>query len=109
ESDNAYGVSVALSGDTLLVGGYGADSNWINAGMAWVYRISNTDAVVPMLSISRGGDNAILSWQATTGWSLYRSPTMNPGSWLPVNVTTDGTHTYQISSGPRMFFRLQKP
>lgn len=109
ESDNAYGVSVALSGDTLLVGGYGADSNWINAGMAWAYRITGGATGVPVLTLALSGSNALLTWPATPGWSLYRSPSLQSGSWLPVSVTTDGAHSYPISSAPRMFFRLQKP
>lgn len=108
EPDNAFGVSTALSGDTLLVGGYGADSlAGAGAGTAWVYRIGGTG---PALTITRSGSNAVLSWPATPGWTLQRSATLLPGSWQPVAVTTDGSHTHPIVAGqPRMFFRLEKP
>jgi hypothetical protein len=111
ESDNAFGVSVGWSGNTLIVGGYGADSAaGTNGGMAWIYHITDPDSLFPVLTISRNGTNAILTWPVTPGWTLQRSPTLQTGSWQTVTVATDGTHTHPIVPGePRMFFRLQRP
>ncbi|MDB6077817.1 MAG: hypothetical protein JWO82_1564, partial [Akkermansiaceae bacterium] len=104
-----FAATVALSGDTLLVGAPRAETNvGGSAGAAYVYRISDPATFVPVLSISRSGGNAVLSWPATPPWTLYRSATLAGGSWLPVTVTTDGSYTYSGTEA-RMFFRLQRP
>lgn len=110
ESDNAFGVSIALSGDSLLVGGYRADSDWINSGMAWVYRINGGEVVLPQLTISRSGANVILSWPTGTGLALWRSPTMANNSWVKITGSESASsHSYLISNAPKMFFRLGPP
>lgn len=111
EIDNAFGASTSLSGDTLLVGGYGIDTaSGTDAGAAYVFRIANPDVNAPVLTLTRSGSNAILSWTATPGWILQRSPSLETGSWQTLTVTTDGTHTHPLVTGePRMFFRLTQP
>lgn len=108
ESDNAFGVSTALSGDSLVVGAYGADTlGGTDTGTAYVFRVTD---LPPVLSISHSGTNVVLTWAASPGWTLHRSATLLSGSWLPVTVAIDGTHTHPIlPTEPRMFFRLQKP
>ncbi len=109
ESDNRYGFGVSLSNGLLLVGAFGADAGpLVNAGQAYVYGITDPDAVVPELTINRSGGNAVLTWTPAPGWTLWRSPSLAPGSWTQVTVATDGTHSHPVSSAPRMFFRLQK-
>jgi hypothetical protein len=107
ESNNAFGRSLGLSNGNLLVGAYGADTGLIDVGQAYVYQVVDPDAVVPPLVITRSGGNVILSWPPTPGWSLWASPSLGTGSWNPVTVVTDGSHTHPVSAAPRMFFRLQ--
>ncbi|RYD49185.1 MAG: hypothetical protein EOP85_02135, partial [Verrucomicrobiaceae bacterium] len=105
-----FGYSVAIDGDTLVCGA--PDSTTLaapQAGTAFIYRITDPAAIIPQLTISRSGVNAILSWPATAGWSLYRSPSLESGSWVPVTVTADGSYNYPMSGTTRMFFRLQRP
>lgn len=111
ESDDAFGVSTALSGDTLLVGGYGLNTpSGTDAGAAYVFRVTGGEINAPLLTITRNGSNAVLTWPATPGWVLQRSPNLESGSWQPVTVTTDGTHSHPIITGEsRMFFRLARP
>lgn len=108
EADNGFGISIALSGETLAVGAFGADTSaGMNSGTAYLYRLAPPP---PTLSITRNGTNAVLNWVTTPGWTLYRSSNLSVGSWIPVTVTTDGTHTYPVTPAePKMFFRLQKP
>jgi hypothetical protein len=107
ESNNAFGRSLGLSNGRLLVGAYGADTGLIDVGQAYVYRVVDPDAVVPPLTLVRSGGNVILTWPATPGWSLWQSPSLGTGSWNPVTVVTDGSHTHPVAAAPRMFFRLQ--
>jgi hypothetical protein len=107
ESNNAFGRSLGLSNGRLLVGAYGADTGLIDVGQAYIYRVVDPDAIIPPLVITRSGGNVILSWPPTPGWSLWQSPSLGTGSWNPVTVTTDGTHTHPVSAAPRMLFRLQ--
>jgi hypothetical protein len=107
ESNNAFGRSLGFSDGRLLVGAYGADTGLIDVGQAYVYQVVDPDAVVPPLTLVRSGGNVILTWPPTPGWSLWASPSLGAGSWTPVAVVTDGSHTHPVSAAPRMFFRLQ--
>ncbi len=98
---NGFGVSTALSGDTLLVGAYGANSG---AGAAYVYRLEEKG-----LTITRSGGNVVLNWPANTGLALWYSTTM-ADPWTKVAGSENAaTHTVPVSAAPRMFFRLAPP
>lgn len=108
-SSDRFGATVSIDGDTLLVAApYRTARSWTNGGTAYIYRIADPVAV-PVLTISRSGGNVILSWPPAAGWSLYQSPSLMSGSWVPAGVTTPGNFPYPIASAPKMFFRLQNP
>lgn len=107
---NAFGVSTALSGDTLVVGAYGVDTfaGGPDAGVAGVYRIGGLPP--PPLTITRNGPNAVLTWRYGSGLALWKSPTMQAGSWIKIPGTEQvGTHSSSMAGAPRMFFRLAPP
>lgn len=106
DNDGFYGSALALSGESLLVGAYRYSNGF---GHVYGYRITDSEAGVPSLSISRSGANIVLTWTPAAGWSLYRSSSLLLHSWQPVTVATDGSYNSPISSAARMFFRLQRP
>ncbi len=106
-NNDCFGISTALSGDTLLVGAYGVNTE---IGAAYVYRVTDPNAVVPVLTITRNGVNAVLTWPAGTGLALWQSPTMANGSWTKVaGSESQTTQSVPVSGAPRLFFRLAAP
>lgn len=102
-----FGISTALSGDTLVVGAYEGEDY---PGAAYVYRVGSDNPASTMLSISIIGPSAGLSWPPNTGLMLWRSPNMAPGSWTKVPYTESTTsYFHPLSNGSQMFFRLAPP
>ena len=83
------------------------------AGGFWgVFAVPTPEA--PMLRVERSAPNTVvIAWPApSTGWSLLRSPTMAPGSWVPApdRIVVVGSENQVIISPPAgiWFYRLQQ-
>ncbi|RYD83699.1 MAG: hypothetical protein EOP84_07520, partial [Verrucomicrobiaceae bacterium] len=110
QANERFGSTVSLDGNTLLVAApYRTARSLSNGGTAYIYRITDPSAAVPILMISRSQGSVVLTWSPAPGWSLYQSPSLMAASWSPAGVTTPGTFQFPISSAPKMFFRLQNP
>nr|MBC8203656.1 FG-GAP repeat protein [Planctomycetota bacterium] len=53
-SDDYFGLSVAVSGDTVVVGAYGDDDNGFYTGSAYVYRFDGSSWIETKLLASDG-------------------------------------------------------
>ncbi|MFN0126082.1 MAG: integrin [Verrucomicrobiales bacterium] len=122
---NAFGISVALSGDTLVVGAHKEDSSTsgVNStpnnnqfseyGAAYVF--TGMLLPPPALAIQALHGNVHLSWPlSATDWLLEHSETMaSPAAWAPIPAPyeSDATgffHTVPVPAGSG-FFRLVRP
>ena len=110
-SGHWYGASVAMSGNTVLIGAFGAGTlAGAEAGAAYVYRITDPDAAPPRLNIGRQGGNVVLTWPVGTGLALWQTPDLQTGTWSVIPGSQSVvTYSYPLSSGSRMFFRLADP
>ena len=54
ESGDYFGHSVAISGDTVVVGAYGDDDNGVNSGSAYIYRFDRKNWIETKLLASDG-------------------------------------------------------
>ncbi len=61
----------------------------------------------PVLSLSRTGNSAVVSWTNGAGFILQRSPTISPASWTDVG-TANPSAPITIGNSPA-FFRVRKP
>ena len=120
ETYDYFGVAVAGSGDTLLIGAPGEDSAAVGvngnqadntapgAGAAYLF----TSTLVPDLTLFRNSPGAtVISWPSpSTGWYLQQNTVLNGGTWTtpPDTISDDGsTRSITInSSGGQRFFRL---
>jgi len=108
-AEQFFGASVALSGDTALVGAFGAGTlAGSGAGAAYVFQLANPEDAV--ITLTRNGSNVTLDWPAGTGLALWSSPDLTAGTWVKVPGSEAlNTHTRPLAGVPRMFFRLADP
>jgi hypothetical protein len=120
-----FGFSVALSGDTAVVGAWGEDSaatgvngnqndnSATNSGAAYVF---TGLPMRPSLAIQRLADSVRIAWPLpATDFQLEETPTLSdsPSPWAPVSVPYE-TNSTQISitvpaSDDARFYRLSRP
>jgi hypothetical protein len=110
-----FGISVSVSANTVVVGADRDDDAGTDSGSAYVYRLAMSGT--PALTVTRSGNNVILSWPASaTGFVLQESTALaNPSSstvWNPGPAPVLSGEEYQITlpspSGNR-YFRLRQP
>jgi hypothetical protein len=106
EAGDWFGGSVALSGDTIMVGAYGEDGSYTStlgspnnaatsAGAAYVFRILSTDASLSGLALSAGA----LTPEFVSTTTSYAANVANAIASVVVTPTTnDASATYTVSN-----------
>ena len=85
----------------------------INGGFLSLYALVQTPGA-PLLTITRVGTNAIVSWPSpSTGYVLQTNSSLSPGTWVNYGgiVGDNGSIKTQTNSPPtgKLFFRLCHP
>jgi hypothetical protein len=131
QGNDQFGWSVAVSGDTVVVGSVGEDSSTTGvnstpnenasfSGAAYVFNGLGPvdDGPFAIISIVLSGPNALISFPTITGksYTLWRSDTLAPASWTDSGLTAipgDGTEKTFIIPAPvtgvsERFYRVQR-
>lgn len=131
QGNDQFGWSVAISGDTVVVGAVGEDSNTtgINStpnesasfsGAAYVFNgLGPVDeSPFSIISIVLSGTNALITFPTIAGksYTLWYSDTLAPASWINTGLTAipgDGTDKTFITPAPvagvpERFYRVQR-
>jgi hypothetical protein len=105
-----FGVNLALSGDTLLVGSWGDDAVYVFTGLE--------PPPPPQLAIEHTANNVRLSWPlSASGFvldetsALESPPTATVWSEIPAPYESDGTVNFATLplAAENKFYRLRKP
>ncbi|MDB6071553.1 MAG: hypothetical protein JWL81_2724 [Verrucomicrobiales bacterium] len=104
-TDDWFGCSVALSGDTAIAGRYGFDAQAsLNAGAARIYLI------IDQLVIRPNGGNLVLTWPPVNGLALWQSDSLQGGTWTKIpGSESAATYTQPFADAQKRFFRLAPP
>ena len=121
-----FGGSVAVSGDTVVVGADGESSNatGVNgnqsdnsapySGAAYVFTLSSASPPFSLQPPTRSGTNLVIQFTSAAGYKYYleRSPAVVPTSWSVVSTNDGGgVITLQVPvnpAAPHEFFRVRK-
>ena len=83
--------------------------NYTLQGGFWPGIVVPATGEAPTLFIQLSGASIIILWSPTDpGFSLERSGTLLPGSWVPASSGAANPATIPLDSGPT-FYRLKKP
>ncbi|MES2466888.1 MAG: FG-GAP repeat protein [Verrucomicrobiota bacterium] len=116
EKDDQFGVSVALSGTTLIVGADFDDyATNVNAGSAWLYNLSSVPPGDTLRSVQMLQGTVVIRGLATPGstFLMQRSST-GAGGWQQIGedivVPEDGHFLFRDPAPPetRGFYRLAR-
>ncbi len=125
DTDDHFSLSVAISGDAVVVGApdeasnsTGVNGNQSNnsashSGAAYIF--TGLGKVPPRLAIAHSGDTVQLSWPTNaTGFVLQSATTLaNGGDWQDSSLMPTETNGQEVATvtptGPRAFFRLLGP
>jgi len=107
-ANDHFGYFVSLSGNasTALVGAVGDDTaSGLNAGSAYVFRVSAPDGT-PVLIIESSAASVIISWwPEVPGFELEATDSLGLPAWSPVAGSSPVTIPM---TGPARFYRLKK-
>lgn len=123
-ANDDFGVAVAVSGNTVVVGADQEDSNATgvngdqsnnsasNAGAAYVF--TGVGISPPTIAIARSAENVTLSWPVSaTDFVLEATTSLPTDSWTTVTntptVTTNERSVQLPLTGNARFFRLRQP
>lgn len=109
-TNSAYSVSGTIgqpdAGNAMTGGGYS-----LTGGFWSLISVIQT-AGAPTLNISHSGNQVIVYWQDSTGWSLQQNNNLSTAAWSGSGGVTllNGTNYLQLTSPTgNLFFRLQHP
>ena len=83
-----FGVTVAIDGDTTVIGAWRDDDSGPDSGSAYVFRCTSAPPGDPQsLLAARDGDDVALSWddpgEIGVTWNVYRNSGPDPATWGP--------------------------